>query len=128
VLAAIFAHTLAWAAFLFFVLSPVYQAESNSVDLQTGLTLIEVNGYKAMPLILIPVVVTGVGTLAAFTTGWGETLRGRLLWGSTIVLTIYAILVFTSVIGIFFVPPLLGLLGAALIGPEEPAPKARGYR
>ena len=63
------AHVLAWVVVLGLVFGPVYQGESvtaaapgapASEPTKTTATLIEVNGWRVLPILLVPAALTGL--------------------------------------------------------------------
>ena len=119
-LAAGIANALAWAAFLFLLLWPVYQGVENAppgtVDDAVRpfkLTLIQVNGLRVLPLIFMPVAVTGFGFWVSWAANMQRRVRRMLLWGATVVLLAFCLAGIFS-IGLLYVPAWLALLRAAL--------------
>ena len=133
------AHALTWVALVFFVLGPVYQGvEETAVPAgelataaSTGSTssLIQVNGWGVLPLLLFPVGMTGLALAAAFrsqlaSTRWSLWMWRISQWASAFLLLVFcAIAIFT--IGLFYVPSAVLLIAAAAIPMSAPADAPR---
>ena len=128
------AHVLAWVVGLWLVVVPVYQGVSVTPVTPGGIadgstrytaTLMEVNGPGVvLPLLLTPVVLTGLGLLAALRAGTGLTRRNVLLGVSAaLLLGFCAVSIFS--VGLFYFPAAAALIVSAVTGsrraPENPA-------
>ena len=119
-----FAHALTWVAALLLVFGPVYQgvaitavtpgdAASESTRF-TG-SLIAVNGLRVLPILLVPVVLTGLALLAVLLTSDGQTRRKVVLWISAVLLLGFCALGIWT-FGLFYAPAALALVCLAILG------------
>ena len=119
------AHALAWIVGLLLVVVPGYQGVSVTLVTPGGIasdstrftaTLIEVNGLGVvLPLLLTPVVLTGLGLLAALLTDVGLARRKVLLWVlAALLLGFCAVSVFS--VGFFYLPAAIALIVSAVTG------------
>jgi hypothetical protein len=85
-------------------------------------SFIEVNGLEGLPLLLVPVILTGLGFWAILLTSQGQA-RSKLPLGITLwvgaVLLLGFCLVGIASIGIFYLPAALALLVSADIGSSK---------
>ena len=140
--AAAVAVVLATAAFLWLALWPhFYHGVATSaadpgtpsqaaqpVTREFTRSLVQVNGVKIIPALLLPVMLTVVGLLI---TLWADT-RQRwnrvMLWVNAGVLTAFSFLALAS-IGLFYIPSAIGLLTAAMLAQAyDPAAVHRPVR
>ena len=111
--AAVAAHVLAWAATVLLIFAPSYSSSTGETR-----TLLEMNGPGVIPLLVIPVALTGIALAAILFTRRGQS--NRALSARTMLLWIPAILVAgfwitTSLtIGVLYLPAALALLVAAI--------------
>ena len=99
-----------------FVLLPATPGGDASGSTQVTKTLIEVNGLSVvLPLLLTPVVLTGLALLAALLTGLGLANRKVLLWVSSVLLLGFCVVTIFSV-GLFYLPAALALIVSAILG------------
>ena len=117
--AAIIAHTLAWAATLFFLFWPIYTGVSVSPD-ESGIssvsskTLIEANGLWSALLLVIPVALTAITLIATLPTPAHPRIMLTLRWTSFAVLLAFCAVSILS-IGIFYLPAAIATLIAAVV-------------
>ena len=107
--AAITAHTLAWAATLFFLFWPIYTGVSVSpgeggTSSVSGKTIIEVNGLWSALLLVLPIIVTAVGLIATLPGTVRPRIMLTLRWASLALLLAFCAVSILS-IGIFYLPP-----------------------
>ena len=107
----------AWLAF-----GPVYQGVSATLPGESAgeaerftATLIEVNGLRVIPLLLVPVLLSGIAVWAVRDTYGGRTGRRILLWVLAVVLLGLCTVSILS-IGVLYLPTALALLVAAITG------------
>ena len=86
---------------------------------QTGarrmtLTLVEANGLRVLPIVLLPVVLTGIGLWASLAGNGSRKVQSWGIWGATVFLALYCLVGAWSV-GLFYMPAGLALLVAAII-------------
>ena len=79
------------------------------------MTLIEVNGWSAFPIVLAPVAVSGAGLLGVILVGPGRALRRAPLGISALLLLGFCIAGSFS-IGMFYLPAALAMAVSAAIG------------
>ncbi len=112
------AHALAWVVVLGLVFGPVYQGVSVTAaapgapanePTKTTATLIEVNGWGVLPILLVPAALTGLALLTVLRTNSGQTRRRVLVWVPAVLLLGFCILGSFS-IGIFYLPSALALV------------------
>ena len=101
------ALVLAWGAGAWLAFGPVYQGVSA--------TLIEVNGLRVIPLLLVPVLLSGIAVWAVRDTDGGRTGRRIFLWVLAVVLLGLCAVSILS-IGVLYLPTALALLVAAVTG------------
>jgi len=110
-------HLLAWVAFVLLVFVPIYQSESVAAvpegagPSQPGrvtATLIGVNGWSVLPIVLAPVAISGAGLLGVILVGPGRALRRAPLGISTLLLLGFCIAGSFS-IGLFYLPAALAM-------------------
>ena len=120
--AALCSHVLAWIAFVVLVFVPVYQgvsitatsATATSGEIipnpptQSTATLIEVNGWSVLPIVLAPVAISGAGLLAVMLAVPGSVLRRAPLGISALLLLGFCIAGSFS-IGMFYLPAALAM-------------------
>ena len=116
--AAVIAHTLAWAATLFFLFWPIYTGVSVSpgesgTSSVSGKTLIEVNGLWSALLLVIPVALTAVTLIATLPTPAYPRIMLTLRWASFALLLAFCAVSILS-IGIFYLPAAIATLIAAI--------------
>ena len=126
------AHLLAWAVLLWLALWPgFYQGVSVSTTLgessgeatRISASLIEANGLRVLPLLSLPVLLTGVGLLAITAQRRWSLRAGLAVWASAILLLLFSAVAIWS-IGIFYLPAAVALLAAAVLGGrKKPAPE-----
>ena len=116
------AHAIAWAAGLWLAFGPVYQGveatlpgESGSEVTRLSATMVEVNGLYVIPLLLVPVLLTGIALLALRLIDTCQTRRRVLLFGSAVGLLGFCAMGFLS-FGVLYLPAALALLLAAVTG------------
>ena len=117
------AHVLAWVVVLGLVFGPVYQGVSVSAaapgapanePIKTTATLIEVNGWRVLPILLVPAALTGLALVTILKTNAGQTRRRVLVWAASILLLGFCILGSFS-IGIFYLPSALALVVSSIL-------------
>ena len=123
------AHALAWVVGFGFVVVPSYQSVSVTPVTPGGIasdptrftaTLIEVNGLGiVLPLMLTPIVLTGLGLLAALLMDAGLARRKGLLWVSAVLLLGFCAVSIFSV-GLFYLPAAAALIVSAVTGARRP--------
>ena len=125
---------MTWGLLFWMAFGPVYQgvtvtavavAEQGSVpqSRRTTESLVEANGLRVLPIILVPVALTGTGLLAAFKRGTVE--QGRLLriwraysWASALLLLAFSAIATLS-IGPFYLPAVFLLLASAAVSARK---------
>ena len=119
-----FAHALTWIPALLLVFGPVYQRVTTTAVTPGGVasestrftgTLIAVNGLRVLPILLVPVVLTGLALLAVLLTYDGQTRRKVVLWISAVLLLGFCALGIWT-IGLFYAPAALALIFSAILG------------
>ncbi|PKB64095.1 MAG: hypothetical protein BZY80_04165 [SAR202 cluster bacterium Io17-Chloro-G2] len=122
--AALCSHLLAWVAFGLLVFAPFYQGESvtatpaeavPSQPVQTTATLIEINGWGVIPIVLAPVVISGAGLLGVIFAGPGLVWRRAPLGLATLLLLGFCVAGAFS-IGMFYLPAALAMAVSAAVG------------
>ena len=117
------AHVLAWVVVLWLVFGPVYQGvsvtpvapgEVASQPTRTTATLIEVNGWRVLPILLVPAALTGLALITVLRTDAGQTRRRVLVWIPAVLLLGFCILGSYS-IGIFYLPSALALVVSSIL-------------
>ena len=117
------AHVLAWVVVLWLVFGPIYQAESVTAAVpgapaneptKTTATLIEVNGWRVLPILLVPAALTGLALVTVLKTNAGQTRRRVLVWAASVLLLGFCILGSFS-IGIFYLPSALALVVSSIL-------------
>jgi hypothetical protein len=119
------AHVLAWLAFLFLIFWPNFYSgvsetatapgeETAVVEERTSASLVEVNGYRIVFMLLIPVIVSGVALFSVYAEEKMGARIGFTVWAAAITLMLFAGLGAIT-IGIFYLPGALTLLVAAVI-------------
>ena len=123
VVSTVTAHVLAWVVVLGLVFGPVYQGESvtaaapgapASEPTKTTATLIEVNGWRVLPILLVPAALTGLALVTVLKTNAGQTRRRVLVWAASVLLLGFCILGSFS-IGIFYLPSALALVVSSIL-------------
>ncbi len=118
-------HVLAWAAFLWIVLWPhAYQGVSAKpvsvdgipatevVEARHSASFIEVDGYRPLVLLFIPVLATGLALIFLLTRTKRRTMNAPVLWALAAVLLVFSGLGYYS-FGILYAPAALALIVAA---------------
>ncbi len=117
------AHVLAWIVVLGMVFGPVYQGasvvpvapgETPNEPTRTTATLIEVNGWGVLPILLVPAALTGLALLTILKTNSGHTRRRVLVWVPAVLLLGFCILGSFS-IGILYLPSALALVLSSIL-------------
>ena len=131
-------HVLAWVAFAVLAFAPVYQgasvtatasrppgvtadpretvrSEPKQVTTFTTSTLIEVNGWGVLPIILVPVAFSGAGLMGVILVARGRVLRRIPLGISAFLLLAFCVAGSYS-IGMFYLPAALAMVVSAAIG------------
>lgn len=120
------AHAWTWGVGLFLVSYPhAYRGTSttrsvSSLDgtttttVETGLSasLIETNGLSVLPVLLVPIVVSGLFLAVALSEAGGRAVTITVLWATAILMLGFCVLGAAS-IGFFYVPGALAMLAAA---------------
>jgi hypothetical protein len=123
VISIIVAHVLAWLVVLFLVLGPVYQGtyvieaapgEIPGKPTRSTATLIQVNGWGVLPILLVPAALTGLALLTVLKTGAGQTRRTVVVWVLASLLLVFCALGSFS-IGIFYLPSALALVLSGIL-------------
>ena len=116
------AHVLAWVVGAWLAFGPVYQGVSATLPGESPddaarftATLIEVNGLYVVPMLLVPVLLSGIAVWAVKSPYGGMAGRSVLLWASAVVLLGLCALSIIS-IGMLYLPVALALLVAAITG------------
>ena len=116
------AHGLAWGVVIWLAFGSVYQGmsvapvgpgETPNEPTRTSASLIEVNGWQVLPILLVPAALTGLALLTVLLTHTGQTRRKVLLWVLAVLLLVFCVLASFS-LGIFYVPSALALLLTAI--------------
>lgn len=116
------AHGLAWGVVIWLAFGPVYQGasvapvgpgETPNEPTTSSASLIEVNGWQVLPILLVPSALTGLALLTVLLPHTGQTRRKVLLWVLAVLLLVFCVLVSFS-IGIVYVPSALLLLLTAI--------------
>ena len=116
------AHGLAWGVVIWLAFGSVYQGmsvapvgpgETPNEPTRTSASLIEVNGWQVLPILLVPAALTGLALLTVLFTHTGQARRKTLLWLLTALLLVFYILG-SFTIGIFYLPSALVLLLTAI--------------
>ena len=125
------AHVLAWATGAWLAFGPVYEGvsarepgESGREVTRSTATFIEMNGLHVVPILLVPVLLSGIAVWAVKRPYARMVGRRVLLWASAVVLLGLCALSIIS-IGMLYLPVALALLVAAIIGSVG---RARGDR
>ena len=125
------AHVLAWATGAWLAFGPVYQGvsatfpgESAGEATRSTATLIEVNGLYVVPLLLVPILLSGIAVWAVRDTDAGRLGRRVLLWVLAVVLLGLCALSILS-IGMLYLPTALAMLVAAILGSAGQAASRR---
>ena len=116
------ALVLAWAIGAWLAFGPVYQGvsatlpgESAGKVARSTATLIEMNGLRVIPFLLVPILLSGIAVWAVRDTDCGRTGRRILLWVLAVVLLgLFAVSILS--IGVLYLPTALALLVAAVTG------------
>ncbi len=117
------AHVLALVVVLWLVFGPVYRGGSvtpaapgapANEPTKTTATLIEVNGWRVLPILLVPAALTGLALLTVLRTNSGHTRRRVLVWVPAVLLLGFCILGSFS-IGIFYLPSALALVVSSIL-------------
>ena len=118
------AHVLALVVVLGLVFGPVYQggsvtpaapgAPANVPTKTTTATLIEVNGWSVLPILLVPAALTGLALLTVLNTNAGQIRRRVLVWVPAVLLLGFCILGSSS-IGIVYLPSALALVLSSIL-------------
>ena len=119
------AHIIAWATAILLVFVPTYQGVSSESTLpgepgelvRTTSTLIEVNGLRVVPLLMVPILVSGFVVWVVQCTDARKKRRKALLWLPTILFLGFCLLSFLSV-GLLYLPTGLALLVASATAPS----------
>ena len=116
------AHALARLVVIWLAFGPIYQGtsvvpvgpgETPNEPTRTSASLIEVNGWQVLPILLVPAALTGLALLTVLFTHTGQARRKTLLWLLTALLLVFYILG-SFTIGIFYLPSALVLLLTAI--------------
>lgn len=119
---ALVAHVLAWSVGVLLVFWPVYsgvsvtpglEGEATEESMRTSATLIEVNGFYVLLLLLVPILLTGSALSAILFAPKGQVIRRAMLWTIVVVLLGFCWLAIFS-IGIFYLPAAFAVLVAAV--------------
>ncbi len=117
------AHVLAWVVVLGLVFGPVYQGVSVTAvahgapanePTKTTATFIEVNGWRLLPILLVPAALTGLALITILKTNASQTRRRVLVWVASVLLLGFCILGSFS-IGIFYLPSALALVVSSIL-------------
>ena len=117
------AHAFAWAAGLFLAFGPVYGSASAPATDVYGLgagqiwpgpssSLVVQNGLYVVPLLLLPIFLTGHVLITMYFIRVGRVSRRVLVWTSAVIL-LGSCLVAMMSIGLLYLPSALALLLAA---------------
>lgn len=115
------AVVLAVAASLFLALWPTYRGETVSAGsggqeqvVRTTATLIEINGYRVISLLVLPIVLTVAGLLSIRMMDY-RSLWGKIaIWAPTIILWVFVAAGSFS-IGLLYLPAAVVLLVSAIL-------------
>ena len=116
------AHVLAWVVVIWLAFGPIYQGtsmvpvapgEARKEPTRTSASLIEVNGWGVLPIVMIPAALTGLAILTILLTHTGQARRKILLWVLTVLLLVFCVLG-SFTIGVFYLPSALALLLTAI--------------
>ena len=119
-------HLLALTAFLWLALWPgFYQGESAvavapggepAEPVRTSASLIEIEGWGVLVILVAPVALSALGLLALMAKyHWSARRTRLLLWSSAVLLFVFC-LVGSFSIGLFYVPASFTLIAAAVVG------------
>lgn len=120
---------LAVAAGAYLAFGPAYQGVEveavapgeSSVEVgRFTATFIEVNGLRAVPLLLVPVVLSGLAVWAVHARDAGRIQLRASLWMFAVALLGLCAVTFLS-IGLLYLPTAIALLAAAITGSREKA-------
>ena len=81
---------------------------------KTTATLIEVNGWRVLPILLVPAALTGLALVTILKTNAGQTRRRVFVWAPAVLLLGFCILGSFS-IGIFYLPSALALVLSSIL-------------
>ena len=117
-------HIIAWATVILLVFVPTYEGVSSNPTLggqpgelvRTTETLIEVNGLRVIPLLMVPILVSGFVVWVVRRTDTRNERRKALLWVPTILFLGLCLLSILSV-GLLYLPTGLALLVASITAP-----------
>jgi hypothetical protein len=111
-----------WVVGLWLAVGPVYQGQSTTAATTPGVagesthytsTLIEVNGLRVLPLLLIPVALTALALVAVLVSESRQGTRKVALWGLAVLLLGFCVVGIFS-IGLFYVPAAIALVVSAV--------------
>ena len=117
------AHILASVVVIGLVFGPVYQGVSVTASApgaaaneptKTTATLIEINGWGVLPILLVPAALTGLALVTILKTNAGQTSRRVLVWVASVLLLGFCILGSFS-IGILYLPSALALVVSSIL-------------
>lgn len=118
------AHVLAWLAFIFLATWPNFYSGVTESAVAPGETaveaervtasLIEMNGFRIIFLLLIPVIVSGVALFSVYAEQKLGAKIGLTVWTAAFTLMLFAG-IGSLLIGIFYLPGALTLLVAAVV-------------
>ncbi len=123
-MAALCCHGLAWSAFVLLIFVPFYQGESITATpggtnptqpVESTATLIAVNGWGVVPIVLAPVAISGVGLLG-LTLAVSGSLQRRITLGFSALLLLGFCIAGSFSIGMFYLPAALAMAVSAAIG------------
>ncbi len=113
---------LAVATGIYLAVGPTYQGveavaagESTVEVARFTATYIEVNGLRSVPLLLVPVVLSGLAVWTVYARDAGKIRRQAVLWIVPVALLGLCAVTFLS-IGLLYLPTVIALLAAALAG------------
>ena len=124
VISTVVAHVWTWVVALWLVVGPVYQGVSETAVTPAGVasessrvtaTLIELNGWSVLPLLLVPVVLTALALMSVRTTRVRLAMRRVLSWVSAVLLLGFCAVGIFS-IGLFYLPAAIALVVSAVMG------------
>ena len=98
--------------------------QGTQVQRRTSASLIEVNGFSVLPLLFVPVFLTGLGLIAALIIDTRRMLSRAILWGSAALLFVFSLLGMFS-IGLLYLPAALAMIVSVVAGSGHHSVKAK---
>jgi len=110
-ISAMIAILLTWIPFLFFLFMPAYRGNEITLvgTVQKTATLVEMNGFWVIWLLLIPISLSCMATVGVIMTRLSRRRRLIMMWMGTSLLFSFCLIGLGS-IGLFYLPSLLMLV------------------